>query len=161
MRASKPLGSSVTVWRIQLQLAGFSPPTRTGAGCGPSLELAWALKPAFMDTGCPWWPWGCQWPIRTPQLKAFGHALVLLKSAGTMQLIQAGTELDLDRSKQKGWDNEPSQLLRNYLPADGHKTVFTEKAKLIFHNSPVRQLSFHCLSYKSREASTHSTANIK
>lgn len=66
-----------------------------------------------------------------------------------------------DRSKQKGWDNEPSQLLRNYLPADGHKTVFTEKAKLIFHNSPVRQLSFHCLSYKSREASTHSTANIK
>lgn len=66
-----------------------------------------------------------------------------------------------DRSKQKGWDNEPSQLLRNNLSADGHKTVFTEKVKLIFHNSPVRQPSFLCLSYRSREASIHSTANIK
>lgn len=78
-----------------------------------AMNLPWSLpghccrKPACMDRFCPQWPWGCQWPITAPQLKAFGHALVLLKSARTMQSIQAGTEFGLTEANRKAETMSP------------------------------------------------------
>lgn len=52
MPVSKPLGSSIIVWRTQPQPVGFCPP----AGWEQAVALPWSLpghcrsKPRFMDT---------------------------------------------------------------------------------------------------------------
>lgn len=139
------------------------PPSRTGAGCGPALKLAQAL----LQEACIHGPILSTVTMRlsvthhNSSAEGFWPCSCVTEVSKNNATDSSRNRIWPDRSKQKGWDNEPSQLLRNNLPADGHKTVFTKKARLIFHNSPARQPSFRCLSYKSREASIHSTANIK
>lgn len=118
----------------------------------------WA-RPDLWTLFCPQWPWSRQWPMATNPLKAFGHALVLLKSARRSPPVQAGPGFawweQTERLRQRALS-----IAQNNLPADGHKTVFTKKAKLILHSSRVRQPSFLCLPYKSRRAGVCGTANI-
>lgn len=157
MPVSKPLGSSIIVWRTQLQPVGFWPQqdgSRLWAFPGACLGTA-AASPDLWTHFCPQWPWSRQWPMAANPLKAFGHALVLLKSARRSPPVQAGPGFQTERLRQQALS-----IAQNNLPADGHKTVFTKKAKLILHSSPVRQPSFLCLPYKSRGAGVCGTANI-
>lgn len=138
------------------------PPSRMGAGCGPSLELAWALP---------------------QQAQIYGHIFVRSDhevGSDPWQLIpwrllamlwcywsQQEDPHRFNQDQDLAWWEQTERLrqralsiAQNNLPADGHKTVFTKKAKLILHSSRVRQPSFLCLPYKSRGAGICGTANI-